>query len=226
MGPSGCGKSAVATQFALGAAMRGERVAVFAFDESLAMYRARADSLGMQVQPHLDAGRLVIQQIDPAELSPGEFGHAVRRAVEERNARLVCIDSLNGLLNAMPQENFVALQLHELLAYLGQCSVLTVMTVAQHGLVGSEPTAPVDVSYLADTVLLFRYFEAAGQVRKALSVVKKRSGRHEVTIRELTLGAGGVHLGRPLDNFQGVLAGSPQHTAQEGSPTMMLDQGT
>jgi circadian clock protein KaiC len=210
MGPSGCGKSAMATQYAHAAAARGERAAVFAFDESAAMVLARAESLGMKLGPHLDAGRLSLQQVNPAELSPGEFTHAVRRAAEAGEARLVVIDSLNGYFNALPQETFVALQLHELLAYLGQRGVLTIITVAQHGLVGSEASAPVDLSYLADAILLFRYFEAAGQVRKALSALKRRSGAHESTIRELLVDAGGVRVGPTLEQFQGVLSGTPQ----------------
>jgi circadian clock protein KaiC len=218
MGPSGCGKSALAAQYALAAAERGERAAVYAFDESAALYLARAESLGMPIRRHVEAGRVTVQQVDPAELSPGEFVHAARRAVEQGEARLVFIDSLNGLLNSMPEENSVALQLHELLAYLGQRGVLTVMTVAQHGLVGSQPVAPIDVSYLADAVLLLRYFEAAGQVRKALAAVKKRSGRHETTIRELVLDGGGVHLGPPLEEFQGVLTGAPTHVPRRGPP--------
>lgn len=209
MGPSGAGKSALAAQFALAAAERGERAVVFAFDESAALYRARAESLGMPIARHLDTGQIILQQVDPAELSPGEFTQAARRAAEKSGARLVFIDSLNGLLNAMPEERFVALQLHELLAYLGQRGVLTVMTMAQHGLVGTDTQSPLDVSYLADAVLLFRYFEVAGRVRKALSVVKKRSGWHETTIRELLLGKGGVRVGPPLEQFQGVLTGRP-----------------
>lgn len=210
MGPSGCGKSAVAAQYALAAAERGERAAVFGFDESAAMYLARAESMGMNLGPHFDAGRLSFQQIDPAELSPGEFTHLVRRAAESGEARLIVIDSLNGYLNAMPQENYVALQLHELLSYLSQRGVLTVMTVAQHGLVGAEAASPIDLSYLADTVLLFRYFEVTGQVRKALSAVKKRAGAHETTIRELLLDRHGVRVGPALAQFQGVLTGNPQ----------------
>jgi circadian clock protein KaiC len=209
IGPSGCGKSAVASQYALAAAERGERAAVFAFDESAAMYLARAESLGMPLRRHVDAGRVTVQQIDPAELSPGELVSGVRRAVEQAEARLVFIDSLNGLLNSMPEENFVALQLHELLAYLGQRGILTVMTLAQHGLVGTQPIGPIDVSYLADSVLLFRYFETRGHVLKALAAVKKRSGRHETTIRELVLRDDGVHVGPPLEDLQGVLTGSP-----------------
>jgi circadian clock protein KaiC len=209
MGPSGAGKSALATQYALAAAERGERVAVFAFDESASMYLARAESLGMALRAHVDSGRIALQQVDPAELSPGELVYAVRRAVEEGEARIVFIDSLNGLLNSMPEENFVALQLHELLAYLGQRGVLTVMTIAQHGLVATQPVAPLDVSYLADSVLLLRYFELDGRVRKALAAVKKRSGGHETAIRELVLGRDGVRVSPPLDDLQGILAGAP-----------------
>ena len=210
VGPAGCGKSAVAAQYSLAAARRGERVAVFAFDESIRMYLARARSLGMGLEEHLRSGLLTLQQVDPAELSPGEFAHAVRTAVERDGARVVVIDSLNGYLNAMPEEQLLALQIHELLGYLGQHGVLTLLTVAQHGLVGPDTSAPVDLSYIADTVVLFRYFEAFGQVRKAISVVKKRGGPHEQTVRELILGAAGVQLGPALSEFQGVLSGNPQ----------------
>lgn len=198
MGPAGSGKSAVASQYALAAAERGERVAVFAFDETAAMYFARAASLGMDMHPHVESGQIILQQIDPAELCPGEFIHRVRSVVQADGVRLVLIDSLNGYLNAMPEESFLALQLHELLSYLAQLGVLTVMTVAQHGLLASDTAAPIDLSYLADNVVLFRYFEVNGNVRKALSVVKKRSGLHEATIRELFLGPGGVRIGDPL----------------------------
>lgn len=218
MGASGCGKSAVAAQYALAAADRGERVVVFAFDESAGMYLARSEGLGMPIRRHVEAGRITLQQVDPAELSPGEFVHAVRRVVEDGGARLVVIDSLNGLLNAMPEETFVALALHELLAYLGQRGVLTLMTVAQHGLVGDQPASPVDVSYLADAVLLFRYFETGGHVRKALAAVKKRSGRHETTIRELLLRSDGVHVGPVLEELQGVLTGTPVRSPSAGPP--------
>ena len=209
MGPSGAGKSAVATQFVLEAARRGERAAVFAFDESAGMFLARAESLGMDVRLHLESGRVSLQQVDPSELSPGEFTHAVRRVVEEEGAQVVVIDSLVGFLSAMPQEQFMALQLHELLSYLGQRGVLTILTLTQHGLVGADTSAPVELSYLADAVLLFRYFEVGGQVRKAISVLKKRSGRHENTIRELMLGPDGIRVGPPLARFQGILTGNP-----------------
>ena len=210
IGPAGCGKSAIASQYSLAAARRGERVAAFAFDESSAMYLARARSLGMHLEEYVQSRRLTVQQVDPAELSPGEFAHAVRSAVEEEGARLVVIDSLNGYLNAMPEEQALALQIHELLAYLGQRGVLTLLAVAQHGLVGPDSEAPVDLSYIADAVLLFRYFEAVGRVRKAVSVVKKRSGPHEQSICELVLGAGGVHVGPALTRFQGILSGNPR----------------
>lgn len=210
LGPAGCGKSAIATQYAVAAAERGERVAMFSFDESAQMFASRARSLGMDVETHLRSGRLSVQQVDPAELPPGEFAHRARRAVEGDEATIVVIDSLNGYLNAMPEETFLVLQLHELLAYLGQQGVLSVLTVAQHGLVSGAGDAPIDVSYLADSVLLFRYFEVAGAVRKALSVVKKRSGRHEATVRELLLGDGGVRVGPVLSDMQGVLSGRPQ----------------
>ena len=210
VGPAGCGKSAVAAQYSLAAARRGERVAAFAFDESIRMYLARARSLGMSLEEHLRSGLLTLQQVDPAELSPGEFVHAVRTAVERDGARVVVIDSLNGYLNAMPEEQLLALQIHELLGYLGQRGVLTLLAVAQHGLVGPDTSAPVDLSYIADTVVLFRYFEAFGQVRKAISVVKKRGGPHEQTVRELILGAAGVQVGPALSEFQGVLSGNPQ----------------
>ena len=225
MGPSGAGKSAVASQFALAAAKRGERAAVFAFDENLSMFQARSRALGMPMAEQLEAGRVLLQQIDPAELSPGEFVHIVRRSVEREGARLVVIDSLTGFLNAMPQENFLALQLHELLAYLAQRGVVTVLSVAQHGFVSLETETPVDVSYLADTVLLFRYFEVAGQVRKALSVVKKRSGAHETTIRELLFAGDGVRVGPVLEQFSGVLTGHPLYVGRAAAAGKALGSG-
>lgn len=223
MGPAGCGKSAIVAQYALAAAERGERAAIFAFDEGVSMFLARALSLGMQVEKHLGAGRMTLQQVDPAELSPGEFAHSIRLAVERDGARVVAIDSLNGYLNAMPEEQLLTLQIHELLAYLGQRGVLTLLTVAQHGLVSAEPIPPVDLSYIADTVLLLRYFEAAGYVRKAISVVKKRSGAHEQTIRELVLGPAGVEVGPPLSKFEGVLWGNPR--LQPDRPQLGGDPG-
>ena len=167
----------------------------------------------MAVDEYIEKGLLEIQQIDPAELSPGEFVARIRRLVDEENVRLIVIDSINGFLNAMPHEQFLSMQLHELLAYLGQQGIATLMTLAQHGFIGAMET-PIDISYLADTVLLFRYFERAGAIRQALSVVKKRSGPHERTIRELIFGDGKIQVGPPLDVFDGVLTGTPRYIGE------------
>lgn len=209
MGPAGSGKSSLAMQYVFAAAERGERSILYAFDESSNTLLARMSGLGFDLKPHLDAGLVQIQQIDPAELSPGEFGHLVRKGVEQEGARLIVIDSLNGYLNAMPEERFLTIQLHELLTYLGQRGVLTMLVVAQHGLLGSGMQTPVDASYLADSVILFRYFEAQGRLRRAISVVKKRSGPHEDTLRELKLTSHGLWVGEPLTDYHGVLTGTP-----------------
>ncbi len=208
MGPAGSGKSSIAIQYVVAAAARGERAAVFAFDESVGTLLARSAGLGMDLQAHVDAGRVRVQQVDPAELSPGEFAHAVRNAVEQDGAKVVVIDSLNGYLNAMPEERFLTIQLHELLTYLGQQGVVTLLVVAQHGVLGTMQT-PVDTSYLADAVILLRYFEAQGRIRRAISVVKKRTGAHEETLRELRMGPAGLVIGEPLQGFQGILTGTP-----------------
>jgi circadian clock protein KaiC len=210
MGPAGTAKSALASQYATAAAARGERVAMFTFDEGTATLFARATALGMPLQRHVEAGHVTVQQIDPAELSPGEFVHTVRDAVERAHARMVILDSLNGYLQAMPEEQFLVVQLHELLSYLRQHGVVTIMVVAQHGFVGRIVT-PVDVSYLADTVILMRYFETAGRVRKAMSVVKKRAGAHEDTIRTFHLSADGFRVGSPVTDVRGVLSGIVEH---------------
>jgi circadian clock protein KaiC len=208
MGPAGSGKSSIAAQCVVAAAARGERAAVFTFDESIGTLLARSEGLSMGLAGHVEAGRVVARQVDPAEMSPGEFAHLVRLAVEQ-GARMVVIDSLNGYLNAMPDERFLVIQLHELLTYLGQRGVVTVLVVAQHGLLGASMQSPVDTSYLADTVVLLRYFEAAGRLRRAVSVVKKRGGAHEDTLREFRLGAGGLYVGEPLEEFHGILTGTP-----------------
>ena len=191
IGPAGSGKSTLAMQYARAAAGRGERAVVFAFDERVETVLERTEGLGMDLSKFLESGHIMIKPVDTAELSPGEFAHLVRRAAEgnaeKPGAKIVVIDSLNGYLNAMPEERFLTAQLHELLTYLGHKGVVTFLVVAQHGLIGHMDT-PIDTTYLADTVILFRYFEAMGEVRQALSVVKKRSGRHERTIRELSLG--------------------------------------
>jgi circadian clock protein KaiC len=186
LGPAGTGKSTVATQFAAAAAARGDRVAMFVFDENIGTFRSRSRKLGLSLEGPLKSGLITVQQIDPAEMSSGEFAAVVRRAAEGSDvsgkpARMIVVDSLNGYLNAMPEEKYLTAQLHELLAYLGQQGVVTIMTVTQSGMVGTM-NSPVDTTYLADNVLLFRYFEAAGRVRRALSVVKKRNGYHELTI--------------------------------------------
>lgn len=215
MGPAGCGKSSVATRYAFEAAERGENAALFLFEEHSRTLLLRSAGLGFDLTPHIESGRIRIRQVDPGELSPGEFVHLVREEVEERKATFIAIDSLNGYLNAMPEVRFLTLQLHELLTYLGQKGVTTLLVVAQHGLVGNSMVSPIDASYLADTVLLLRFFEAAGHVRQAISVLKKRSGSHEKTIRELTLGEDGITLGPPLDNFRGILSGIPVPLEEE-----------
>lgn len=209
MGPAGSGKSAMASQYALAAAERGENAAMFLFDESLATMLRRSKSIGMDLEKHVDSGRISLQQIDPAEVPPGEFVRLVLDQVEQRQISVLVIDSLNGYMNAMPEERFLVIHMHELLTYLGQQGVATVLVVAQHGLVGSQMMTPVDVSYLADTVILVRYFELAGEIRKAVSVVKKRSGAHEKAIRPFSIGANGLTVGPPLAEFHGVLSGTP-----------------
>jgi circadian clock protein KaiC len=215
LGPAGCGKTTLSSQFLMAALNRGESAMCFLFEESRDTFLQRAAGLGMQFAPHLAAGRFELVQIDPAEISPGEFASQISRAVETRHSRIVVIDSVNGYVNTMPSERFLLIQLHELLAYLGQQGVATILVMAQHGMLGSMQ-APVDVSFLADTVILLRYFEAMGEIRQALSVVKKRRSGHERTIREMRLGQGGVSVGAPLREFEGVLTGVPRyHGAQK-----------
>jgi circadian clock protein KaiC len=212
VGAAGTGKSTIAAKFATAAAERGERAALFLFDESPHIMLNRMDGLGIGIRRHVDEGRVILQQVDPAEMSPGEFAHRIRDAAERDQVSLVVIDSLNGYLNAMPEERALALQLHELLTVLGQRGVSTFLLMAQHGILGPAMVSPIDVSYLADTVVMLRYFEAGGAIRKAISVVKKRSGAHEETIRELRIGApDGVNVGKPLTGFRGVLSGIPSY---------------
>jgi circadian clock protein KaiC len=208
IGPAGCGKSTIALRYAVSSAERGEKAVIFTFDEALATLLGRAKGLGMELAPLMSNGSLEIQQIDPAEVAPGEFVSRIRRLVDEKHLRPVVLDSMNGFLNAMPQEQFLAMQLHELLSYLGQQGIATILTLAQHGFIGKMQST-IDVSYLADTVLLFRYFEYAGAIRQALSVIKKRSGPHERTIRELIFGKDGISVGEPLKDFERVLTGVP-----------------
>ena len=211
IGAAGVGKSSIAVTYAITAAQRGEHSMIFAFDEGRGTIRARAKSLGLPFEEAVERGLIKLQQIDPAELSPGEFAQLVRESVEREEARIVVIDSLNGYLNSMPDERFLVLQMHELLSYLSQLGVLSILVLAQHGLVGPMET-PVDISYLSDAVLMLRYFEYDGTVRRAMSVVKKRSGNHEHTIREFQLSHHGVRLGPPLKGFSGILSGTPIYT--------------
>jgi circadian clock protein KaiC len=208
LGPAGTGKSLVALNFIISAVQRGEKAALFVFDEELSLLFDRTKAFGIDLEALRDSGSLLIQQVDAAELSPGEFTARVRDCVDDKGIKTVVVDSLNGYQAAMPEEKFLILHIHELLQYLNRQGATTFLTVAQHGLVG-DMKAPVDVTYLADTVILLRYFEAVGEVRRALSVIKKRSGRHEKTIREFEISDRGLTVGEPLVNFQGVLRGVP-----------------
>ena len=210
IGPAGSGKSTIAAMFAQAAAARGERVDYFVFDEAVATLCERAQEMKMDFAPHLASGKLRMRQMDPAQISPGELAARIREAVEKDAVRVVVLDSLNGYVTAMPHEEFLHLHLHELLSYLNQQGVMTVMVLAQHGLIGSMGT-PIDVSYLADSVVITRFFEALGSIRKAISIIKKRSGPHEGAVRELSMTAGGVKVGPPLADFQGVLTGVPAY---------------
>jgi circadian clock protein KaiC len=211
IGPSGVGKSSLAMRYAIAAARRGERAAVFAFEESYRTATERARGLGMDLDAAVKARLLQWEQVSPAALSPGDFVDRVKQHVENGDgARLVVIDSLNSYMGAMPGEEALLLHLHELLAYLGNQGVTSILVMAQHGLVGTTET-PLDVSFLADTIILLRYFEANGEIRKAVSVMKNRSGRHETTIREYRLGDGGISVGEPIREFEGVLSGVPRY---------------
>ena len=222
LGPAGTGKSLLTLTFAASAIARGERVAMFVFDEEMGLLFNRAKGLGIDLQSWVDDGLLLVEQVDAAELSPGEFSERVRTIVEQDEARTIIIDSLNGYQAAMPEENALILHMHELLQFLNRRGVTTFLTVAQHGLVG-DMKSPVDVTYLADTVVLLRYFEAYGRVRRAISVIKKRTGAHEDTIREFRIGAGGIELGEPLKGFQGVLRGIPDFTGTQNPGGLLGD---
>jgi circadian clock protein KaiC len=209
IGAPGTGKSTLASQFVASAAERGANAAMFVFDESLHTLLTRTAAVGIPLGRHVDDGRVFVQQIDPVELSPGELRHVICQQVEERRAEVVVIDSLNGYMNAMPEERFLVIQLHELLGYLGQMNVATLLIGAHHGLIGSQMIAPIEASYLADAIILMRYFEAEGEVRQAISVLKKRGGHHERTIREFGMDEHGIRVGPPLRDFHGVLTGVP-----------------
>jgi circadian clock protein KaiC len=209
IGPPGTGKSTVALQFAAAAAARGDHAAVFTFEEARSLLLDRCDGLGIRIREGAEAGRISVRRIDPAEVSPGHFAAMVRAAVEDDRARVVIVDSLNGYLNAMPEERALTIQLHELLTYLANHGVVTFIVAAQAGLMSPNMRNPVDASYLADTVVMFRMFEHQGQVKKAISVLKKRSGRHEESVRQIWFDADGVHLSDPLLHLRGVLTGVP-----------------
>ena len=214
IGPAGTGKSTIAMKYAYAATGAGEKVAYFCFDETVGNFHKRADALGLQFRAQAEKGLFRLQKVDPAELSPGAFTGMIQRLVSEEKYQVVVIDSMNGYVQAMPQEHFLILQLHELLAYLNNQGIVTIMVLAQQGMVGTM-NSPVDLTYLADTVVLTRYFEARGAVRKAVSVVKKRTGSHERTIREITVDSNGLQVGETLEKFHGVLTGVPQYYGNE-----------
>ena len=219
VGSAGTGKSTIAAQFCVAAAERGQKCAIYMFDESPHMLLARCAGLCVDLERHVTNGLVSLVRVDPAELSPGEFVSMIREGVEGSGSKIVVIDSLNGYLNAMPEERFLTIQLHELLMYLGQQSVATILIGAHQGVIGSQMHSPVDASYLADAVLLLRYFESKGEVRQAISVVKKRGGAHERTIREFGMTNGRIQVGKALRHFRGVLTGVPVY---EGSADPLL----
>ena len=218
-GPAGAGKTTLALNYIHAAAERGEHCAIYQFDERIGTLLTRAAKLGLDLTPYIDAGQVTLRQVDAAELSPGEFDHIIRRDVEQRKARIVLLDSLNGYLASMPQERELVLRLHELMSYLNQRGVLTLLVNPQTGLMGSMQST-LDVSYIADTIVLLRFFEAAGRVRKAISVIKNRGGAHEETIRELRIDMSGLRVGAVLSGFAGVLTGTPAYT---GSTSPLLE---
>ena len=210
LGPAGTGKSTISLRFAISAAERGEKVAIFSFEESTSNLEIRAKALGLDLGKYVNSGLIQLRKIDPAELTPGQFAAALRSVSTDDNVDIVIIDSLNGYLHAMPEQQFLMLQLHELLAYLGNRGVATVMVLAQAGIMGNMQT-PLDLTYLADTVIVTRYYEAFGEIKKAISVLKKRTSAHEGTLRELKIGKGGVVVGEILKEFRGVFSGIPTY---------------
>jgi circadian clock protein KaiC len=221
-GPAGTGKTSIALQYLDAACRRGECAVIYEFDERVGTLQRRAAAFNLKIAEHVEQGCLQIEQIDPAELSPGEFTARVRRQVEERDIKVLVIDSLNGYMAAMPQEKQIILQIHELLSYLSQRGVLTILIDPQHGLLGTMNTN-LNISYVADVVVMLRFFEAGGRMRKAISVLKNRSGQHENAIREFMIDGGGLRLGAPLVDFRGVMTGTPEYTGDQ-SP-LMEDRG-
>jgi circadian clock protein KaiC len=218
VGPPGSGKSSIAIQYAAAATTRGDHAAVFMFDESRSALLMRSQGIGLRINEGDGPGAMRLRQIDPAEVSPGEFVALVRAAVEEGGARIIVIDSLNGYLNCMPHDHYLNAQLHELLSYLNHTGVATFLIVAQSGLMGATMSAPVEASYLADTVVLLRYFEHAGKVKKAISALKKRTGSHEEAIREVWFDETGIHLSEPLLGLRGILTGVPVELDSKAGP--------
>ena len=216
IGPAGVGKSTLASQYATAAARNGHKAAVFLFDERRSTFLSRCDALGMQATAAVEAGTLVVEQVEPGDTSPGQFAHRVRECVERDGVNVICIDTLNGYLSAIPTTDVPLVRLHELLSYLNEAHVATIVVVAQHGIIGATMPVPLDISYLADAAVLLRFFEAQGEVRKAISVVKKRTGTHETTIREYRIGPDRVYFGDPLVEFHGVLTGVPRYVGESG----------
>ena len=214
VGPTGTGKTSVSTLYAYEAARQGKRAALFCFDERPETFLARSEGLGMKVRELVAEGLISVKPVSTAELSPGEFSQLVRSAVEQDQAEVVLLDSLTGYFHSMPQEEALLSQMHDLLTFLSNSGVLSILIVSQHGFIGQGIQGPLDVSYMADSVILLRHFEAAGSVRKAISVLKKRNGPHETTIRELKLAPGGITVGEPIRDFSGVLAGMPTFQGQ------------
>jgi circadian clock protein KaiC len=219
MGPAGSGKSSLAIQYAVTAAKAGRKAVICTFDESLATMRRRSKGLGIDLESQLESGKVGIRHVDPAELSIGEFTHLIRREVEQNDVGLLVIDSLNGFLASMPEQRFLTLHLHELLSYLGQKGVATFLILAQYGMLGQDMQNPIDASYIADNVILLRFFEAGARVRRAISVVKHRGGWHEDTLRELTMSERGIAIGEPLFDLHGVLTGVPQFVGRADPTT-------
>ncbi|WP_254506830.1 ATPase domain-containing protein [Anatilimnocola floriformis] len=216
-GPAGSGKSSLAMQYVVAACERGENVAIALFDESVATLVDRMHGMGRSIEKYIDNGQIAVHQIDPAEFSPGQLVHLLREQVEERGVKMIVLDSLNGYMHSMPGENFLTVQLHELTSYFGHRGVTTILVTTQQGMIGPAMRSPVDATYLADCVIMMRYFEDRGRVRKAISVVKKRTGYHEDTIREMSIDSRGLHVGEPLTDFRGVLTGVPERRPIEDS---------
>lgn len=220
MGPAGSGKSSLAARYAVAAAQRGEASTFYVFDEDIDTFITRLASIGMDIKPHIEKGLIYVHKIDPTAMSPSEFAYHIRERVEQNQVRLVVIDSIGGYLHAMPQEHYLHLHVHELLAYLNRQGVIALIIMVQHGLLGAEIKTPADLSSIVDTVILLRFFEANGEVRQSIAVIKKRSGGHEHTIREFRIGPDGVSVGEPLREFHGVLTGTPRYI---GSADPLLD---